>query len=133
MTPQIDPLPGLGVTSKVLSTSGDALKSVVAVLTGHPLRHRMEQPGTDARCRAHADRSAGAIERWHDLGGEPFDALLGGLSAVEQDVLDADGAQDLEFRSDSIGRAVQGARLSCALCAGIGRDVRSVAPVRMLR
>jgi len=75
----------------------------------------------------------GASERRHDLGGEPSDALPGGLSTVEQDVLDADGVQGFEFCTDSVGRTVERARLSCARCAGIGRDVRSIAPVRMLR
>ena len=64
---------------------------------------------------------------------EPPDALPGLLTTVNQDVVDADGAQGFEFRSDSVGRAVQRARLSCAGCAGIGRDVRLVAPVRMQR
>ena len=74
-----------------------------------------------------------ASERWHDLGGEPPDAVPGRLSAVKQDVLDADRAQGFEFCTDSIGRTVQRACLSRAGCAGIGRDVRLIAPVRMLR
>ena len=74
-----------------------------------------------------------ASERRHDLGGEPPDALPGGLSAVKQDVLDADRAQGFEFCTDSVGRTVERARLSRTRCAGISRDVRLIAPVRMLR
>jgi len=40
------------------------------------------------------------------------DALPGGLSAVKQDVLDADRAQGFEFCTDSVGRTVERARLS---------------------
>ena len=52
---------------------------------------------------------------------------------MKQDVLDADRAQGFEFCSDSVGRTVERARLSRARCAGIGSDVRLIAPVRMLR
>src|ERR1700720_1452113 len=81
----------------------------------------------------HLDRSMKARERRHDLGGEPPDALPGGLSAVEQDVFHADCAQGFEFCTDSVGRAVERTRLSRTRCAGISRDVRLSAPVRMLR
>jgi hypothetical protein len=81
----------------------------------------------------HADRSMRESKRRHDLGGEPPDALSGGFSTVEQDVLDADRAQGIEFRGDSVRRAAQRAHLSRARCADIGRDVRAIAPVRMLR
>jgi len=37
-----------------------------------------------------AARSMRANERWHDLGGEPPDALRGGLCTVKQEVVDAD-------------------------------------------
>ncbi len=92
---------------------------------------RMEQPGVV--CQGEADRSMRAGERRHDLGGEPPDALPGGLSAVKQEVPDADRAQGFELGSDAVGRAVQRAGLSRARCVGIGHDVRSIAPVRVLR
>ena len=74
-----------------------------------------------------------ASERRHDLGREPPHGLPSGLSGVKQDVLDADRAQGFEFRRDSVGRTVERARLSRTGRAGIGRDVRPIAPVGMLR
>jgi len=73
-----------------------------------------------------------ASERRLDLGGEPPDALPSGLSAVKQDVLDADRAQGFEFRSDSVGRTVERARLGRARCVGISGDVRSIGPVEVV-
>ena len=75
----------------------------------------------DGRCRGHLDRSMRASERRHDLGGEPPDALPGGLSAVKQDVLYAERAQGFEFCGDSVGRAVERARLSSTRCSALGR------------
>ena len=51
----------------------------------------------------------------------------------EDGPLDADRAQSFKFRSDSVRRAVQGARLSLAGRAGRGRDVRLIAAARMPR
>lgn len=74
---------------------------------GHPRGGRSVTDGAAGIvCGGQLDRSMRASERRHDLSGESPDALSGGLSAVKQDVPDADRAQGFEFCSDSVGRSV---------------------------